>query len=154
MLSDHQPQSGRPIPPWLPLLCVGAGLPIMLVALDIIPIDPSRMSAPRWVLFSAGLTFALAGLVMSLVPLRYDRPALYMFTCSLLCTTFFLVGAWVAMFATGIQGAIGPIILTGPAADLMGRVIFGFGALLLGFLMLYSWRQWWRALRGQRIDLG
>lgn len=154
MSSDHNPQSGRSVPPWLPILCIGAGVPVLLLALDIIPLDPSKVHAPRWVLFSAGLMFAFAGLIMSLVPLRFEYPALYMFACSLMCTTFFLVGAWVALFATGIQGAIGPIVVTGPAADLMGRVIFGFGALLLGFLTAFSWRQWWRALRGQKIDLG
>jgi hypothetical protein len=154
MPSEHNSRSDGPIPPWLPILCVGAGIPVMLLALDIIPVDPSKVNAPRWVLFSAGLTFALAGLVMSLVPLRHQHPARYMFACSLMCTTFFLVGAWVALFATGIQGAIGPVAVTGPAADLMGRVIFGFGAVLLGVLMFYSWRQWWRALRGQKIDLG
>lgn len=153
MPSKHHSQSDGPVPSWLPILFVGAGIPIILLALDIIPVDPSKVHAPRWVLFSAGLTFALAGLVMRLAPLRYERPARYMFACSLMCTTFFLVGAWVALFATGIQGAIGPILVTGPAADLMGRVIFGFGALLLGFMTVFSWRQWWRALRGQKIDL-
>jgi hypothetical protein len=125
----------------------------MLLALDIIPIEAEKLNAPRWVILSAGLMFGLAGLVMGLIPHRYERPALYMFACAMMCTAFFFVGAWVALFATGVKGSIGPVIITGPAADWLGRVIFGFGALLIGFLTLYSWRQWWRALRGEKIDL-
>jgi hypothetical protein len=153
MPSEHNSQSGEPVPRWLPILFVGAGTLVMMLALDIIPVDPSKVYAPRWVLLSAGLTFALAGLVMSLVPLRHEHPALYMFACSLMCTTFFLVGAWVALFATGIEGTVGPFVFTGPVADLMGRGMFGLGALLQGVLVAYSWRQWWRALHGQKIDL-
>jgi lipopolysaccharide export LptBFGC system permease protein LptF len=89
----------------------------MLLAIGIIPVDQEKIQAPRWVILSAGLTFTLAGLVMGLIPLRHERPALYMFACSLMCTAFFLVGAWVAPFATGVKGSIGPVIVSGPAAD-------------------------------------
>ena len=150
----HAPsKANHPIPLWLPLLFLAAGTTVILLALGIIPSDPSHIRAPRWVILSAGLMFAFAGVVMSLIPLRYERPALYMFACSLMCTAFFLVGAWAAVFADGIQASVGPFIVTGPAADWLGRGIFGCGAVLLGFLTLFSWRQWWRALRGEPIDL-
>jgi hypothetical protein len=142
-----------PVPVWLPWLLAAAGTAVLLLAFDIIHLEPEKLTAPRWVIGSAGLTFALAGLVMGLIPFRDERPALYMFACALMCTAFFLVGAWVALFSTGIRGSIGPVIVTGPAADWLGRAIFGLGALLLGLFSLYSWRQWWRALCGEKIDL-
>ena len=143
-----------PVPSWLPWLLLAAGTAIVLLAIGIIPVEPEKITAPRWVILSAGLMFTLAGVVMSLIPYRYKHPAWYMFTCALMCTTFFLVGAWAVIAATGVKGSIGPVPLTGPAADWLGRAIFGLGALLLGFLSLYSWRQWWRAIHDEKIDLG
>lgn len=146
-------KTGVPVPAWLPLLLFAAGTAVVLLAVGMIPVEPEKITAPRWVILSAGLMFTLAGVVMRLMPYRHEHPAWYMCTCSLMCTMFFLVGAWAACCAAGVQGSIGPVLLTGPAADWLGRVIFGLGALLLGFLSLYSWRQWWRAIHGEKIDL-
>lgn len=154
MPSGHQSNTDQPIPVWLPILFAGAGLFIMMAALDVISVDPDKIRAPRWVLLSAGFMFALCGVVLHLMPMRHERPALYMFTCSLLCTAFFSVGSWAACCATGVKGSIGPMTVTGPAANWMGRGIFGLGALLLALLTGHSWRQWWRAMRKEKIDLG
>jgi hypothetical protein len=146
--------TGVPVPAWFPVLLFAAGTAVVLLAIGIIPVELEKITAPRWVILSAGLLFALGGLVMRLIPYRHEHPAWYMFTCALMCTTFFLVGAWAALYATGIKGSIGPVPLTEPTADWLGRAIFGLGALLLGFLSFYSWRQWWRAMHGEKIDLG
>ncbi len=154
MQSGHQPKTEQPVPLWLPILCIGSGLFIMMAALDVIPVDPNKIYAPRWVVLSAGCMFALCGVILSMIPMRHERPALYMFTCSLLCTAFFSVAAWAACCATGVTGSIGFVTVTGPAADWMGRGLFGLGALLLAYFTVHSWRQWWRALHGEKIDLG
>ncbi len=146
--------TGVPVPAWLPVLLFAAGTAVVLLAIGIIPVEPEKLTAPRWVILSAGLMFTFGGIVMSVMPYRHEHPAWYMLTCSLMTTTFFLVGAWAAFCATGVRGSIGPVPLTGPAAGWLGRAVFGLGALLLGFLSLYSWRQWWRAIHGEKIDLG
>lgn len=97
--------------------------------------------------------FSLCGVILSMIPYRHEYPALYMFACSLLCSAFFSVGSWAACCASGVKGSIGFVTFTGPAADWMGRGLFGLGAVLLAILAAYSWRQWWRALRGEKIDL-
>ena len=146
---------GRPvgIPRWLPWLSGAAGLWLMLVALGVVGIPVENVRAPRAVLFAAGLMFALAAVVLKLIPTRHEHPARYLFFCALLCSAFFCVGAWSALFATGIQGSAGPMRFSGPATDSVGRAIFGLGALLLAFLSGLAWYKWWRALRGHPVDL-
>lgn len=109
MQPPRSSHTGVPVPAWLPWLLFAAGTVIVLLAIGMIPVEPEKITAPRWVTFSSGLMFTLAGFVMSLIPYRQEHPAWYMFTCSMMCTTLFLVGAWAALGATGVKGSSGPV---------------------------------------------
>ncbi len=47
-------------------VCIVSGLSIILVACGIIPVDPSRIYVPLWVLGVSGLAFLVVG-IMALI---------------------------------------------------------------------------------------
>jgi hypothetical protein len=122
----------------------GAGLYFMLVGLGIVP-APSKAHAPHWVVFAAGLAFALGGLGIVLPRIagvttgRAELPptapywlqvAQYLlFVTILFC--FAAIGTWIAI-------GPGPRTFGGnvPVGAIGGRIMFGIGALMIWLCLI------------------
>ena len=139
------------------LLFSGAGIALMLLALGLIPIDPARVLAPRWVLFVAGMVFGLIGVLLFIGARRFAHPAAYLFVAAVMCSSFAAIACWVAIGSTGPytgSATIGPVTLPGTgSSSVLPRILFGLGALLTSSLAALAWVRWWRALRGKTVDL-
>lgn len=118
--------------PWLALLFVAAGISIILMAVDVIPLDPGDVFAPRWVVASAGVVFLLAG-AMAGVGTRYPR--LNDGFAALLVGNMAAIASWIAFgpgereFSAGMS--MGAADVSGPQLPGVGRIVFGFSAVLL-----------------------
>lgn len=119
--------------------------------------DDGRMEAPRWVAAAAGGAFLLAGLALIKgyvldhgvePPDDVWSPLLG----ALICSCFAVIAGWVA-FGPGERQFRVSVNLPLPwllpsATEWLGRAVFGFGALLVGLLMLAFWcRLLWRLRR-------
>jgi hypothetical protein len=127
------------VPAWLGWIFVVVGLLIVAVATGIIPSDPTKFHAPKWLVGLIGGMFSLAGVKL----ITYHRPEISRWTMPVLVAGFAVVGLWVGLFgeAAAFSGGIG--FLSPEANVLLARCFFaGFGGLLLIVLstMLYNWR--------------
>jgi hypothetical protein len=109
------------------------------VATGIIPSDPAKFHAPKWLVGMIGCMFSLAGVKL----ITYHRPAISRWTTPIIVAGFAVVGLWVGLFgeAAAFSGGIG--FLSPEANVMLARCTFaGFGALLLIVVttMLYNWR--------------
>ena len=57
----RQSGSEEPGAPWVAGLIIGAGLFVLLMAADVIPVDRDSLHAPRWILSAAGAVFVIGG---------------------------------------------------------------------------------------------
>ena len=156
--AGQTPRDFDQAPLLMKLVFAAAGLAVMSLAVGLIPADPSRFLAPRWVLFVFGLAFFLAAVLMFIGKHRLLHPALYMFSAAVMSSSLASVFLWVAIWSTGpFKGglAIGPVVVaTGESNDIVPRVLFGVVGALTCFIAALAWYRWWRALRGLPVDLG
>ncbi|MDR9364657.1 MAG: hypothetical protein RI575_04935 [Balneolaceae bacterium] len=61
------------------------------------------------------------------------------FLGGVICLVLSIVGFWVAFYGEDIQGGI-PFIVEA-ANQVIGRVVFGFGAVITGFLSVVAFRE-------------
>ena len=100
--------------------------------------------------------FFCMGVLAVIAKYRHSFPALYMLVAALMCSTFAGVFTWVALWAKGPFGggfSIGPLALFDNTRNLMARIGFGIGAIVMIVLSCLAWWRWWRAMQGKRIDL-
>jgi hypothetical protein len=101
--------------------------------------DDAGFHAPRWVVAAAGGVFLMAGLAIVL----QDHPRLSGLVIALLLTSFGAVATWVTFgpgereFTTSVSVPF--VSFTRSSSDIMGRICFAPGALLLDGLALYTW---------------
>ena len=129
------------------LVFVLAGLPIMAVATGLITPKPGSMHAPSWVVFLAGSSFSLAG-IMILMP---DTSAkLRGFVGAVFMTAFASIFVWIAFgpgerrFSGGFS--IGPLFSSSSSSEMEGRIAFGIAAVLLSAFALWGTYAWLRSL--------
>lgn len=153
----------RPLSPqgtaWVGALVGVAGLVIVLIALDVIAVDPAKFHAPHWVVGAAGLVFFLAGIAILTTPPGSPEAAP---GARATWRTFLLgagiVGALAAVF-NWIAFGPGPrqfggtisipfVAMSGPQSEWSGRAIFGIAAALMDLFLL------WVVVRGLRDLLG
>ncbi len=130
------------------LVFVLAGSIIVLLALDIIPVNPESLEAPRWVVGAAGAMFFFLGLLVfaqgiagpggeQVILFQWVQ---YMLTLGALIS-FSSVFIWAGLGAGERQfqssGSIGPIGISGQGDDLLGRCMFGGFGLLVAVLTLF-----------------
>lgn len=115
------------------------GLSVQGMALGVIPVDPSSVHAPMWVLLTAGGMFALVGVwIMAAGTVLGDG-------LNLVVGPAVLVGMlsmlhWVA-FGPGVRQCSGGFSIPflsgrGPVGDLECRIAFGYGAVLFDGILL------------------
>ena len=128
----------------------------MLTAADVIHLDPSELNAPTLVVLGSGFVFFCMGVLAVIAKHRHSFPALYMLVAALMCSTLAVAFTWVALWAKGpFNGgfSVGPLALFNNTRDLLARIGFGIGAIVMIVLSCLAWWRWWRAMQGKRIDL-
>ena len=130
----------------LGFIAAGIGLYFMLVGLGLLPIPggPKNLHAPLWVVFAAGLAFALAGIAVLMHGFGYtnndgEPPAgaprwvpVFQYLMGLaIFASFGAIASWIAFVP-------GPREFTGsgfgaeaPVSAIVGRVGFGIGAIII-----------------------
>lgn len=118
------------------MLCVALGLLPMVVALGWISVPATSLHAPKWILALCGGIFVVAGIMLVLG----SRSRANDFLAGVICLLFGIVGAWIALLgpAEGISGGLP--FLSGAANAVIGRWVFGIGALLCFAIATYAFR--------------
>ncbi len=123
------------------LICIAAGGAIVAGAVGWLPLKLSP-GVPRWVGAAAGFVFVLGGLAIAL-PARASR--LKDFVGATLVTLFASIGAWVAFwpgeraFNSSMSG--GAVSVSGGGNEWVGRIVFGFGAILCAAFAAFLWKR-------------
>lgn len=139
----HKPASSRTT-----LLCgllaVAVGLFLLLVGLGVVPVNPRSVHGPLWIVAAAGISFMLAGIAVAVgaiygVSETGELPKdtgwwmrLFFYLIGVIIAgALASVGTWIA-FGPGARAfsGTGMFLLSREAGELVGRVVFGFGAVL------------------------
>lgn len=129
----------------------------MLTAADVIHLDLSQLNAPTLVVLGAGFLFFCMGVLAVIAKHRHSFPALYMLVAAFMCSMLAVAFTWVALWAKGpFSGgfSIGPLALFNDTRDMWARISFGIGAIAMMVLSCLAWWRWWRAINGEKINLG
>jgi hypothetical protein len=118
------------------------GLFIALVAADVIRVDEAGFNAPRWVMLAGGMIFFLAGVIVLATggvqdPSTEEIDAVRIFRGTfgfLIVLLFAVIAHWVA-FGPGDRLFSGSLAIPF-VSDLLGRIAFGCGAVLLDMILL------------------
>ena len=117
------------------LVAIACGGYILLMAAGVLPGEMAN-DTPRWVGGLAGFVFVLAGVMIFL---RNHSRALDL-AAAVILSAFALMGAWVAVY--GSEGMSGGIPFLPHEWNIsIGRALFGFGAVLCMFGVVYALRR-------------
>jgi hypothetical protein len=140
------------------IVSLAGGVAMILASIGVIPFEPHRGEAPKWLLSVAGAAFALAGLGVMLLGLGRGSaasgelppgaPAWMRIAQGVLAlgagTAIAVLGSWVA-FGPGHRAFTFGGLITGPVSEGLGRAIFGVAAvvtwLCLGLAGAYAVRR-------------
>jgi hypothetical protein len=126
------------------LLAIALGLFTLLVGLGIVPVDPRSVHGPMWIATAAGICFLLAGISVAVgaiygVSETGELPKdtgwwmrlFYTVIAVIIAGALASIGSWVA-FGPGPRAfsGTGLFLLSREASDLVGRILFGLGAVL------------------------
>lgn len=140
MAEPRQPDRGRLI---TGILCVVLGFLPVAIALRVIPVSDEQLHAPMWIVALSGVVFIIAGCMIFLANHTWANDLL----AGVLCLLFGVAGTWVA-FLSPSDGFSGGIPLLSQATNVMlGRGVFGFGAILSFAISVYAFR---RAIQSSR----
>ena len=126
--------------PALGWICIGIGSYIIGLASGILPVDPQSVYVPMSIFGLTGLIVFLGGVMILLgQKSRYNDLA-----AGVLLACFAIVGAWVSIFSSSDSIEGGLPFLSDQVNALIGRIIFGVGALLSGALSVYAFSLFWK----------
>jgi hypothetical protein len=126
------------------LLAVAIGVFFLLIGLGVVPVNPRSVHGPLWIVSAAGIAFMLAGISIAVgaihgVSETGDLPKdagwwmrlFYTVTGVIIAGALASIGSWVA-FGPGPRNfsGTGLFLLSPEAGDVVGRILFGFGAVL------------------------
>lgn len=129
--SEHQ--KTNPLFGWM---CIVLGSGVLLIAFGVIPVDPSTVYAPYSILGLCGLVFAIAGIMI----LMGENSKYNSLGAAAILVCFAICGGWVALFASpdSIEGGLP--FLSQEVNGVLGKIVFGGGALISATLSVYAWR--------------
>jgi hypothetical protein len=134
----------------LGLLCLAGGAVPMLAAFDLGPLDSGAINGPPWLGFLAGAVFVVAGIALFLGE-RLRHGVLSHGLLALILGVFAAIGSWVA-FGPGPRACTiafeGFLFDTAWANDIVCRVGFGIGAVMVDGMVLVAIAATLRALLG------
>lgn len=129
-----RPDRGRLV---LGLLCIAAGVMPILVALDIVAVDPGQVSAPMWVVAACGAVFVIGGCMAILASHSWANDVL----AGALCLSFAAIGTWVALFSSADDFSGGVPFVAHETNVLIGRWVFGTGTLICLAISFYVFKR-------------
>jgi len=116
--------------------CLLLGCYPIALALGFIPVDDAELTAPRLVIGGAGLTFVVAGFMILLAD--YSRANNLL--AGVLLLLFGIMGMWVAVLSSDDGFSGGLPFISEEVNILVGRWVFGIGALICFALCVYAFR--------------
>ena len=129
------------------VLIIVLGLTLALVALGIVPIDPTRVHTSLSVLLATGIVFIMMGVLASIQPHQARHPNAYRLVLALLASSGAGLVGLVTLYSHDERLAIGPFVFSGPAVDAFGKVVLGLDSLILVGAAVWCWQLWWRRRR-------
>ena len=130
-MSESTPMTSPPSPPkWIGVLPLLVGGVIIAAATGLMPIDETKLHAPRWVLFLCGAAFVAAGGSV----LTYDMPRARNLFAPLIVLCLGTIGLWIAIFGDAAYfGSNLPLSREANVAT--ARIAFGTGGALCYLLV-------------------
>jgi len=117
-------------------LFIGVGLAVMALALGLLPLDDTNVTAPRWIVGIGGAIFATAGLMM----LLGEQSPVNNLLAAFLLTGMGLIGGWVGLFGSD-EGFSGGLPFLPETVNIsLARGLFGMGALICFLLAAYAFK--------------
>src|SRR5210317_2449121 len=107
------------------LLCIALGGFLILVACGLIEDDPSKRHAPDLIIALCGSVFLIAGIMI----LVGHHSRVNDLLAAILCMTFGIIGAWVAIYGASEGFSGGLPLLSDEANTRLARGVFGLGSL-------------------------
>lgn len=126
------------------LLFFGTGLFIILVAIDIIPIDENDLNAPRWVLGMCGFVTSLAGIMV----ITGQSSKWNNLLAAVLIISMGTIGVWVALFSASENFSGGIPMLSETANISLSRWVFGIGAVICFAIAGYALKLFYKSNKG------
>lgn len=117
--------------------CLVLGCYPIAVALGYIPVGQPELLTPRWVIAGAGLVFVIAGFMILLA----DHSSANDLLAGVLLLLFGIMGTWVSVFSSDEGFSGGLPFLPRESNILVGRWVFGIGALTCFALCVYAFRR-------------
>ena len=135
----------RPRAQWVSIPSILCGLFLLLASLNVIPIPPESLRAPRWILGAVALLFCIAG-VMLLVPREHRR--LQNFLGALIMTGMSAILSWGA-FGPGERQfesslSVGGFVFSSVPSEWAGRAVLGCCSILMDSAAVWAWIHWVR----------
>ncbi len=123
--------------------CIIVGCLPIAMGLGYLPVDASESTAPSWVIVGAGSTFVIAGFMI----LFANHSRVNDLLAGFLLMLFGAIGLWVSVFSSGDGMSGGIPFVSRETNVLIGRWLFGLGALMSFALMIWAFR---RAANGRK----
>jgi hypothetical protein len=127
------------------LLVIAMGGFILGIGLGLVPFPEESIHAPRWVISAAGLAFLFAG--VSVVQQAFQIQAFKYLPGLAIVLALATVANWVA-FGPGDRSGEGTLTVVGiqipVSSDIAGRIVFGFGAVVIDLLLVVGFVHWFR----------
>lgn len=119
------------------LVCIGVGCYPIAIALGLISPGAGEEMAPVWVIAGAGIALIIAGLMILLA--HYSRAN--DFLAGVLCLVFGAMGTWVSLFSSEDGFSGGLPFLPHDQNIMLGRWVFGLGAVICFAISVYAFRR-------------
>ena len=123
------------------LLCIALGGFLALVAGGLIESDPTGRHAPDFIIALCGSVFIIAG-IMILVG-RQSR--INDLLAAILCMTFGIIGAWVAIYGASEGFSGGLPFISDEANTRLARGAFGLGSLSCFAISGWAFKRFYRS---------
>lgn len=136
MARDIRPLSGRARLGY-GIGCIALGCYPIALGLGYLPVDEAELTAPLWVIAVAGLGFVIGGFMILFAGHSRANDLL----AGMLLLLFGILGAWVCLFSSSEGFSGGLPFLSQELNIVVGRSLFGLGALISFALCVYAFRR-------------
>lgn len=117
--------------------CIALGCYPIALSLGLLPVDEGALNAPPWVVAGAGFAFVIAGSMILLANHSRANDLL----AGVLLFVFGIMGAWVSLFSSSEGFSGGLPFLSRDLNVMLGRWLFGLGALISFAICVYAFRR-------------
>lgn len=123
------------------LLCTVLGGFLVLVACGLIEDDPTKRHAPDLIIALSGSVFIIAGIMILLGRQSRFNDLL----AAILCMTFGIIGAWVAIYGASEGFSGGLPFISDEANTKLARGVFGLGSLSCFAISGWAFKRFYRS---------